>query len=58
MNAAVTLPQARQIATNLHKHAGGCKKDPLACLVCQANIAWFASLPKHILARVLQEKMV
>lgn len=42
-------------AEKRHDHARRCKKLLDECIVCQGNIAWFATLSPAMLSRVLQE---
>lgn len=43
------------LAEGRFDHARRCKKSPSECLLCQANMTWFASLPPLALSYVLNE---
>jgi hypothetical protein len=56
VRAPLTVAQSCRAADACIPHARTCKKSPHDCPQCQANIAWFASLPLGILAVVLSDR--
>lgn len=45
----------RRLEAENNKHVRHCKRSIEACPACQANIAWYASLPLDVLSELLNE---